>query len=332
MTSSLFIRRRSGLGRRFGWLAVAGLTTAALAGPGSGAALGVTNWATVSGYAAGGPDNNHPEAWGDDCWKINSVDGSLGSTYVLTQNWTKVIVKAGSDQSALHPNTIFNSPLSGQTVWADSNGTGAFDNGDKGISHIIFCGPVETTTSTSSTETTSTETQSTETTSTETVSTETTSSDTTSTETTSVETESTQTTSNETTSTETTTSDTTSTQTTTNETSQTTSAEPTPTPTPRATPDPTPTPNPTPNPTPTPVPTPTPTPDPADELISVPTGEVLSEVGIPRVTLPPTDTLPQGTSAPSSDNWRLILLAMAGILAGSLVLTPSQALARRKER
>ena len=64
----------------------------------------------------------------------------------------------------------------------------------------------------------------------------------------------------------------------------------------------------------------------------MPTGEVLSEIGAPAVTLPPTDTLPQGTSTPSGDNWRLILLAMAGILAGSLVLTPSEALARRKER
>jgi hypothetical protein len=59
---------------------------------------------------------------------------------------------------------------------------------------------------------------------------------------------------------------------------------------------------------------------------------VLSEVGAPRITLPPTDTLTEPSQAPTGENWRLILLAMAGILAATLVLTPAAAPARRKNR
>jgi hypothetical protein len=47
------------------------------------------------------------------------------------------------------------------------------------------------------------------------------------------------------------------------------------------------------------------------------------------VTLPPTDGLSAGSSAPSSDSWRLVFLAMAGLLAVTLVLTPE---GRRKDR
>jgi hypothetical protein len=50
------------------------------------------------------------------------------------------------------------------------------------------------------------------------------------------------------------------------------------------------------------------------------------------VTLPPTDTLSESTQAPAGDSWRLILLAMAGILATTLLLTPAMAPARRKDR
>jgi hypothetical protein len=274
---STHFSHRSGRARRLSWLVVAGLTTAALVGPGAGAASADAVWATVTGYAEATSANNNPDAWGDDCTKL---DNPQVDTYVLGADYALVIVKAGSE--AANPgfvNTLFANASMGETVWADSNGSGAFDEGDKGISHIIFCGPRETTTTT--TETTSTETTT------------------------------------ETTTTETTTTETTSTQTTT---------EPTPTPTP--TPDPTP--NPTPTPTPNPTPTPTPTPDPTETVTSLPTGEVLSEIGGPAVTLPPTDTLPQGTSAPSGDNWRLILLGMAGILAGSLVMTPAEARARKR--
>ncbi len=306
---------RTGRARRLSWLVVAGLTTAALVGPGAGAASADPLWATVTGYAAGSAANNNPDNWGDDCTKL---DDPQVNTYTLGANYALVIVKAGSESSAPgHVNTLFANASMGETVWADSNGSGAYDNGDKGISHIIFCGPRETTTT--STETTSTETTSTDTTSTETTSTETTSTATTSTETTSTETTSTETTSTETTSTDT------------------TSTEPTPTPTPDPTPTPTPTPTPdptrpTPTPNPTPTPTPDPTPTPTPEATPPPTGEVLSEVGVPAVTLPPTDTLTQSSSAPAGDNWRLILLAMAGILAGSLVLTPGEVRAKGKGR
>ncbi len=93
---------------------------------------------------------------------------------------------------------------------------------------------------------------------------------------------------------------------------------------------------PTPNPTPTPnlptppviVPTPTPTPEPTPE----PTGEVLAETGAPQVTLPPTDALSGSTQAPTNESWRMILLAMAGILATTLLLTPTMAPAKRKDR
>jgi hypothetical protein len=273
---------RSGRARRVSWLVVAGLTTAALVGPGTGAASADTVWATVTGYAEGTNGNNDPESWGQDCTKL---DNPKVDTYVLGADYALVIVKAGSE--AANPgfvNTLFANASMGQTVWADTNGSGVYDEGDKGISHIIFCGPRETTTTTTTTETTTTETT-----------------------------------------TETTTTETTSTQTTT---------EPTPTPTPTPDPTPTPTPNPTPtptpNPTPTPTPEPTPTPDATETVTSLPTGEVLSEVGGPAVTLPPTDTLPQGTAAPGGDNWRLILLGMAGILAGSLVMTPAEARARKR--
>ena len=104
-----------------------------------------TLYADVTGYAAGTAENNHGATWGDACSKIDSVDGSLGSSYVLPVLaagiiYDQVIVKAGSDVSTDgHANTIFDNPVAGETVWADSNGSGAFDEGDKGISHIITC-------------------------------------------------------------------------------------------------------------------------------------------------------------------------------------------------
>jgi len=88
--------------------------------------------------------------------------------------------------------------------------------------------------------------------------------------------------------------------------------------------------NPQPTPTPEESPNPTPTPEPSEE--PTPTGSVLSEVGEPEVTLPPTDTLVPSTGAPTGENWRLILLALAAVLATSLVLTPQRAEARRKDR
>jgi hypothetical protein len=50
------------------------------------------------------------------------------------------------------------------------------------------------------------------------------------------------------------------------------------------------------------------------------------------VTLPPTDSLSGGPAAPTGDSWRLILLAMAGILGATLLLTPAKASVRRKDQ
>ncbi|MEI8334535.1 MAG: hypothetical protein WCH74_11900, partial [Chloroflexota bacterium] len=145
MTRNTRAPARTALFRKVGWLAVAGMVALSLAGPGAGTATAtaVPAYATVSGYAEGSAANNHEATWGSDCTKLENPGGS---TYVLTQNYAKVIVKAGSDVSTDgHANTVFNDPLAGQTVWADSNGSGAFDTApepaDKTISHIIFCGP-----------------------------------------------------------------------------------------------------------------------------------------------------------------------------------------------
>jgi hypothetical protein len=98
---------------------------------------------------------------------------------------------------------------------------------------------------------------------------------------------------------------------------------PTPTPTPPPTPNPTPNPTPTPTPVPTPTPTPVPTPSPTPVPTPAPTGEVAGETGTPAVTLPPTDSLSGGNQGPVGDSWRLVLVAMAGILAAALLLTPT---------
>ncbi len=65
---------------------------------------------------------------------------------------------------------------------------------------------------------------------------------------------------------------------------------------------------------------------------NAPGGDVGGATGTPNVTLPPTDTLAAGSSAPSGDSWRLILLAMAGIMAAALLLTPADAVIRRDRR
>jgi hypothetical protein len=104
--------------------------------------------------------------------------------------------------------------------------------------------------------------------------------------------------------------------------------EPTPTatpePTPTATPEPTEAPNPTPTPEPTEAPNPTPTPE--------PTGGVLPATGTPGTTLPPTDTLPVAATPSSAEGWRVIFLAMAGLLAAALLLTPASAIVRRVDQ
>lgn len=99
-------------------------------------------YATVTGYAAGTAANNHASTWGKDCVKI--VDGGSLTSYVLTADYSLVIVKAGSERAnAGHVNTLFADASAGETVWADTNGNGVFDpggrHGDKAISHIIVC-------------------------------------------------------------------------------------------------------------------------------------------------------------------------------------------------
>ena len=103
---------------------------------------------------------------------------------------------------------------------------------------------------------------------------------------------------------------------------------PTPTPTPTPTPAPTP-PGQTPTPTPpgggaTPTPTPTVVPTSGGATPTpTPAGTVGGETGTPVATLPPTDTL-AGDAQPSPESWRLVLAAIAGLLAGILVLTPNR--------
>jgi hypothetical protein len=161
--------------RKAGWLAAgAMLAVAALAPSTVGAA---TVWATVTGHAAASAESNNPSFWGEDCTKIDAVDGNLGDAYVLENSFDLVIVKAGTGDFA---NTLFAGASAGESVWADTNGDSVPNpggqNGDKQISHIVFCGPAETTTTT--TETTATTTEVSETT-TETTETTTETSDTT---------------------------------------------------------------------------------------------------------------------------------------------------------
>jgi hypothetical protein len=99
------------------------------------------DWADVTGYAEGSATNNDAATWGADCTKINPG----GDTYVLPnlpqgEIYTLVVVKAGSDASTGgHANTLFANPSEGQTVWADADGSGTFNDGDKIISHMIVC-------------------------------------------------------------------------------------------------------------------------------------------------------------------------------------------------
>jgi hypothetical protein len=148
----------------------------------AGTAFAAT-YAEVTGHTAFSSDANNEGYWGDNCSK--SEWNGEDQTYVLENDYALVVVKAGSGEFA---NTEFANASAGETVWADVNGNGVYDDADKGISHIIFCEAEETTTTTTDTETTDTETTATETTDTETTDTETTDTETTATETTDTET------------------------------------------------------------------------------------------------------------------------------------------------
>ncbi len=131
-------------------------------------------WATVTGHMASTSENNAAEWWEssgyDNCFKWNAGQGDLGvdqATYVLGASYALVVVKAGSSAGD-DPNslTLFANASAGETVWADSNGSNAFDEGDKNISHMIFCDEQETTTTTTEETTTTTTTEETTTTTT----------------------------------------------------------------------------------------------------------------------------------------------------------------------
>ena len=61
-----------------------------------------------------------------------------------------------------------------------------------------------------------------------------------------------------------------------------------------------------------------------------PTGGVGGATGTPNITLPPTDSVLGGTTPATGEGWRLILLAMAGLLAATLLLTPARAVVRQE--
>jgi hypothetical protein len=71
--------------------------------------------------------------------------------------------------------------------------------------------------------------------------------------------------------------------------------------------------------------------EPSEEPSAPPSGGVEGATGTPAVTLPPTDGL-DGTSGGFGESWRLVLLAIAGVLAATLLLTPSRAVARDRRR
>ncbi|HET9084131.1 MAG TPA: hypothetical protein VFN41_06965, partial [Candidatus Limnocylindrales bacterium] len=48
-------------------------------------------------------------------------------------------------------------------------------------------------------------------------------------------------------------------------------------------------------------------------------------------TLPTTSTI-DGSNGPMNDGWRVVLLALAGILAAALLLTPATAVVRKDDR
>jgi hypothetical protein len=172
--------------RRLASLMAASALIIGMFGLSAGSVAATVDYATVTGHQASTAENNDPDFWGEDCEKlaISGVD-----SYVLEASYDLVVVKAGSS-SGDDPNslTLFgDSPSAGQTVWADTNGDGVFNvggpGGDHQISHIIVCGPAETTTTTTE-ETTTEETTTEETTTEETTTEETTTEETTTEETT----------------------------------------------------------------------------------------------------------------------------------------------------
>jgi hypothetical protein len=63
-----------------------------------------------------------------------------------------------------------------------------------------------------------------------------------------------------------------------------------------------------------------------------PTGGVEAATGTPGITLPPTDTVTGGPGTTAGDGWRLVLLALAGLIGAALLLTPSRVVVRTDDR
>ena len=101
-------------------------------------------YAAVSGYAVASEDNNHADAWGDNCETLSGV-GNVDSYELPALGaglaYDLVVVKAGSEGTG--NNTLFENASAGETVWADTNENHAYDvggpDGDKQISHVIVC-------------------------------------------------------------------------------------------------------------------------------------------------------------------------------------------------
>jgi hypothetical protein len=133
------LRARKGPRTILGLLAAVGLVAALAMPVFAGAEV---DWADVTGYAEGTAENNSPDTWGDNCEDagVNGQDTWVLPDLAEGEVYDLVIVKTASEQSAPgHVNTLFDDPSEGQTVWADSDGSGAFSEDDKGISHIIVC-------------------------------------------------------------------------------------------------------------------------------------------------------------------------------------------------
>jgi hypothetical protein len=274
--------------RTAGWLAVAGLLSAALIAPTATFAVMGPEVAPTTVLSAN--ITSCPEGFGATIvLNTNTTsDSAAGVTVSITYNsgpktvdftatggvvW-HAYIKGGNDY-----NWYNYTPLGGVAaddgLVAPNNASG----GPAGLSHAVFCVAPTTTTTT---ETTDTSTTTTETTDTSTTTTETTDTSTTTTETTDTVTTTTETTDTSTTSTQTTeTTETTDTETTDTETTDT-------------------------------------------ETTETPEGSVEAETGTPDVTPPSTDTIGgAGTSGPSTSAWQLLLVAMAGLLATVLLLTPA---------
>jgi hypothetical protein len=101
-------------------------------------------------------------------------------------------------------------------------------------------------------------------------------------------------------------------------------------------PDPTEAPTATPTDAPTATPTgsvlPTQTTNPTDPPTAAPTGSVEAATATAARTLPSTSTIDGSGSGPMNDGWRVVLLALAGVLAAALLLTPATAVVRKADR